>query len=594
MDRATRGALLAVLLALAAGFLFFLGNNLFFGSEDLLLPQLRTEWLVRQAVLGLIDNLVPLVVAALLITYSIIINPESVASHATVVTSPFENIRGPLIILTVLAMGYTAVLGLVADRVEAEAGRLTALSESAVTYRDEATEALRRRETDQALRFLRLYQSIAGRRAEVIRADGGQPATVSQLIAEIEARVPESPREAVEEAVMQEDTPLTADENALRAQEFLLDGNYVNAHYYARRALELRPGWQKPLEIMNLARQNLDLPGEEVVETAERELFREKRAGLEAWEQAEVDVEDGYRALNRGKVVEAFLVFRSLIQRVPDDRDVQLYYEAARRALRNQALTVAEMTTNRNLPAAENILYAGRWEGSRGLLKIGTLVPRNTAAFAYDVEFMRFDDAGEVLEHLRADAGKLIDGTLYFRLVDEEPEVARITTTAEWLVGEPPEGEPLLAVGYAVDDLMLFSAAAGGSPTRGIAGQIRMLNQGPDAGYQSRPVAADLALSFTKPFALIVLSIGAIGFGWSHRSRYLRRPFVLLLPGVILAPFVVKVVYEIYLEAHRSIVLLVLRSLEFSTTLLVLAVVELALLFGAIFYLAREVNQSAS
>ena len=592
MDRATRGALLAVLLALVVGFLFFLGHTLFFGSEGVLLPQFRNEWVIRQAVLGLIDNLVPLVVAALLITYSIIINPESVASEATVVTSPFENIRGPLIILTVLAMGYTAVLGLVADRVEAGAGRLTALSESALTYRDEATDALRRGEIEQALRFLRLYQSIAGRRAEAVVAEGGQPATVSQLIAEVEARDPEFPQEASEEPVMREDTPLTAEKNALRAQEFLLAGNYVNAHYYARRALELRPGWQKPLEIMNLARQNLDRPGEEVVETAERELFEVKRAGLEAWQEAEV--EDGYRALNRGKVVEAFFIFRGLMQRVPEDRDVQFYYVEARRALRNQALTLAEMTTNRGLPAAENILYAGRWEGARGLVKIGSLVPRNTAAFAYDVEFMRFDDTGGVLEHLRADAGKLIDGTLYFRLIDEEPEEAEILTTAEWLVGDPPPGEPLLIVDHTAQALMLFSASADGSPTRGIAGQIRMLDQGPDAGYKSRPVAADLALSFTQPFALIVLSIGAIGFGWSHRSRYLRRPFALLLPGVILAPFVVKVVYEIYLEAHRSIVLLVLRSLEFSTTLLVLAVVELALLFGAIFYLSREVNQSTS
>lgn len=592
MDRATRGALMAVLLALAAGFLFFLGHTLFFGSEGVLLRQFRNEWVIRQAVLGLIDNLVPLVVAALLITYSIIINPESIASEATVVTSPFESIRGPLIILTALAMGYTAVLGLVADRVEAGAGRLTALSESALTYREEATDALRRGETEQALRFLRLYQSIAGRGAEAVGAEGGQPATVSQLIAEVEARAPAPRDEAIEEMVMREDKPLTAEENALRAQEYLLAGNYVNAHYYARRALELRPGWQKPLEIMNLARQNLDRPGEEVVETAQRELFEVKRAGLEAWQDAEV--EDGYRALNRGKVIEAFVIFRNLIQLVPEDPDVQFYYAETRRALQNQALTLAEMTTNRGLPAAENILYAGRWDGARGLVKIGSLVPRNTAAFAYDVEFMRFDDTGGVLEHLRADAGKLIDGTLYFRLIDEEPEEARITTTAGWLVGDPPAGEPLLFLGHTAEDLMLFSGAPSGAPTRGIAGQIEMLEEGPRAGYLSRPIAADLALSFTQPFALIVLSIAAIGFGWSHRSRYLRRPFALLLPGVIAAPFVVKVAYEIYLEAHRSILLLLLRSLEFSTTLLVLAVFELALLFGAIFYLAREVNQSAS
>ncbi|MFW5844062.1 MAG: hypothetical protein ACOCW6_09055, partial [Spirochaetota bacterium] len=212
MDRATRGALLAVLLALAAGFLFFLGHTLFFGSEGVLLRQFRNEWVIRRAVLGLIDNLVPLVVAALLITYSIIINPESVASEATVTRSPFETIRGPLIILTALAMGYTAVLGLVGDRVEAGAGRLVALSESALTYRDEATEALRRRETEQALRFLRLYQSIAGRGAEAVGAEGDQPATVSQLIAEVEAREPVSRRGALEEAVMREDTPLTAEE----------------------------------------------------------------------------------------------------------------------------------------------------------------------------------------------------------------------------------------------------------------------------------------------------------------------------------------------------------------------------------------------
>jgi hypothetical protein len=592
MVRATRGALFAVLLALVGGFLFFLGNALFFGSGDLLLPQFRSEWVLRQAFLGVMENLVPLVVAALLITYSIIVNPESVASEATVAVTPFESIRGPLIILTVVAMGYTAVIGLVADRVEAGAGRLTALSESALTYRDEAARALRSGEAEQALRFLRLYQSIAGRRAPALRAQGDETVTVSQLIAEVEARGPGVSAETVEEAIMEQETPQTAEDNARRAQEFLLAGNYVNAHYYARRALELRPGWQKPLEIMTTARQNLDQPGEEVVEANQKELFEEKRQGLAAWQEA--DVEEGYRALNRGKVVDAFRIFRSLAQRFPEDPDVAFFYEEARRALQNQALTAAEMTTNRDLPSSDNILFAGRWDGNQGLLRIGALVPGATASYAYDVELMRFDEGGRVLDHFRADAGKLIDGTLYFRLIDEGSEELRVSTTAEWLVGEPPAGEPLLTLGYAVDDLMLFSAAADGAPTRGMAGQIRMLDQGPAAGYLSNPIAADLTLSLARPFGLIVLSVWAIGFGWSHRSRYLRRPFVLLLPGILLAPFIVKVVYELYIEAHRSIILLVLQFLDLSTTLLVLAVVELALLFGAIFYLAREVNQSAS
>lgn len=592
MDRATRAALVAFLLALVGGFLFFMGYHLFVAPAETILTQFRTEWTLRQATLGLLENLVPLLVAALLVTYSIIINPESLASEATVVTSAFDNIRGPLVILTLVAMGYTAALGLLTDRLESGAARLTSLSESALTYRDEATAALREGEVEQALRFLRLYQSIAGRNAEVApRAEGGV-VTVSALIAEVEARDPVPGIQPEGEILETEEEPLTAEENARRAQEYLAQGDYVNAHYFARRALQLEPNWQTALEILNRARQNLDRPGEELVEARQQELFQRKRDGLEAWEDA--DVQEGYRALNRGRVIDAFLIFRQLREEIPDDPDVQRYYEESRRALQNQALTLAEMTSARAFPGVENIVYAGYWGGDRGLVKIGSLVPGSTASFAYDIEFMRFNAAGGVVEQVRAEAGKLIDSTLYFRLIEEDPEVARIRTTARWIVGEPPEGEPLLMLDYGVDDLALFSAGAGGAPTRSLAGRIRMLTQGPEAGYSDRAVAAELALLFLRPFALIVLSIIAIGVGWSQRSRYLRRPLWLLIPAVVLAPFVVKVFYEFYMEAHRSIVLLLLQTLEFSTTLLVVGVVELAVLFGAIFYLAREVNQGAT
>ena len=592
MDRATRAALVAFLLALVGGFLFFLGYHLFVAPAETILSQFRTEWTLRRASLGLLENLVPLLVAALLVTYSIIINPESLASQATIVTSAFDNIRGPLIILTLVAMGYTAALGLLSDRLESGATRLTSLSESALTYRDEATAALRQGEVEQALRFLRLYQSIAGRNAQVAPAEDGSPVTVSALIAEVEAREPVPGIQPEGEVLEPEEEPLTAEENAQAAQEYLAQGDYVNAHYFARRALQLEPNWRAALEILTRARQNLDRPGDRVLEEEQRDNFQEKRRGLQAWQDA--DVQDGYRALNRGKVIEAFEIFHGLRQELPDDEDVRRYYEEARRALQNQALTLAEMTSARAFPGVENILYAGYWDGDRGLVKIGSLVPGDTASFAYDVEFLRFDAAGRVVEHVRAEAGKLIDTTLYFRLIEEDPELMRIRTTARWIVGDPPEDEPLIALDYGVEDLALFSAGADGAPTRSLAGRIRMLSQGPEAGYNDRSVATELALLFLRPFALIVLSIIAIGAGWSQRSRYLRRPLWLLIPAVVLAPFVVKVFYEFYMEAHRSIVLLLLQSLEFSTTLLVVGVVELAILFGAIFYLAREVNQGAT
>ncbi len=565
MHRATRATLIALIAGGFLAFLFFLGYSFVVHPRDILLESMRRPWILRNALLLLIENAVPVVVAALTITYSAIINPESSASESVVVTNVFDNVRGPLAVLTILTMAYALSLGLLVDRVEGARGRLVALSTAAANYREAGEQALDAGEDERGLRLLRLYLSIVGR----------DPAISQRIVDTAVGSGPGETPETGEEAA----SGLSDTEAMERARAAMAKEDYVNAHYYARMALEMSPNWAEARTLLSDARENLGTPGRLQTEGAEKTLFETKRRG--------------YEALSNNNPVDAYFIFRELARTHPEDPDVEHFYAESVAQLRTVALLESEMRTWRASPGYENIVFRTLSGGERAIVRIGTLVPGTGFSYAYDIEYLRFEpNTGDVSEHMRATAGKLLGTTLYLRLVDDGSPADHATTTGDWLVGEPTDDEPLLELGYGVDQLALFRASPSGAPLRTVPQQLRMQEIGPPAGYEWQPIATRLALEFTKPFALVVLSVSGIAFAWSHRSRSFRRPVVLLLPAILLIPLVAHVIYQFYLEAHRSMVLLLLRSLEFSTSLVVLAVVELALLFGAIFYLAKELNQN--
>ncbi len=569
VNRISRRVILATLIAYSVGYLVFVIYAIFVFPAREVMVAFQWHWILNTAAATLIENVVPLQIAALVLFFSLIAGRRAREAGEFSSLSVFRSVLPVVVVQTaILAVLVAAVLPLLHDNADSAVRQ----SATARVLLDRATAAESRGDYRDAVSSYRRYLRINPGDEEVEQAlADAQTRTAARPAADEVTAAPPMRRSELRD--------LTGRELLERSQDAYEQEDFFTAHFYAQLALE--SGQVPTPQAERLASQAWErirrMDGDRQ-ELRERELFRRKRAA--------------YEDLLAGRAVDAYYAFDALIEEFETDRDLERYRREAEELARESALFIDELEASAAFPGYRDMVFRNqitREPDADGavheLIYIENLIPSDRGVFATGVEVLRYRAGTTVAFHIAAEYAKLRGNYIIMRALDrEDPERA---VEPKLLAGEfPGEFAQVLPLGPDTDTLVEFARLRADLGSGSLAGLLQLLRSEVRLGYDHGELRFELMMRLLIPFSFIVLSIAAFGIGIRLRGRYLRIPPILTAIGIVLVPLAAVVAYGIYRYVWQTIAAILALRFSLSTGLAAFAGIQAVLVFAVLIWVA--------
>lgn len=568
-----RRVLLISVLCYLVGMAFSAVMAIFSYSIQDVLPAFQYEWIVATAWSSFFGYLPVLQGWALLISFSIL--PETASRVNNAIAAGVQAVTPAIILVVVLTLGYILLIAIADPRVSRSVSDLeytSALARGMLERGQEAMEFATEPQAEPEQRRMRYEEAIDA--FESYLAIVEEDSDIGALLEDARNRLaylPTSSAPSAEEPDAQpDDQGRSADGYIDRAIAALDSGDYASAHYFASLAERLQPdGEAAAIAASALSRmEEAATPGE----SERRSLFDRK---LEA-----------KQLLSNGQVVPAYYRFAELREEYPRDVDVSRYYELAVEAVERRAVFADEVGEALEYPGRHQVIFANRQdEEYHELVFFATLVDAPTGLYARDIEVVRFTPEGSIIYHLSAPYGKVIEGDLVMRVLDETDPDAR-EEPGYWAGGQPEEVDHIVSLTPSHTELLILAEGSDDSRSIGV-GRLSSVPQTFEShGLFETPVYHEMLRRLALPFLFAITSFVAIGFAWRNRSRYLTRPPLTAFLLVPFMPFALHPIYELFLYSHTLLTAWMVIAVGFVIALVILLAIEVVFLVVSLAYLA--------
>jgi len=556
---------LIVLFDLGAFFFFFIQGLVDFQSKEVL-QAYYWRWIWNRAALDFIQAMIPVQCTAILVGYSVVPaagRRRSIPATGNGLAPFYRLVSSSLVAFLLLTLVFAALTEGV--RPLLNAGRDTILYQTQLArgFYANYEAAYGRGELADAKYYLDSYRKLAP-------SDPSARDKSDQLIIQIEQQRPRSaPVATAQERPVGN---VSVDQLIGLAHEYLRRQDFASARYYATLASAVAPA------------------NREAALVASRAL-----AGLSRITPNQADLEKGYyfaikskgrEALEGGDPKTAYYIFKSLAASHPDDPDVVTYLKRSTEQLAQFSFFRDEVDRTVPFPGVRDVVFINRRDGdSREILYIKKMVALPEGTYFEGIEAMRFAPGGSVIYHLVAPYGKLMGSKINMDCIGRDKAVSYLPTLLSGsLAGSSPYEIPLetpaanLAL-FGTEGTDLTHVAL---PELWHAGGL--LQQ---FGYLKAPVQIEILRRILSPFGMLILSIAAIGFGWSLRAP-IGRPRKAAYLFVPFLPFVVYLITEIYFFASKLFFGFALIAFGQGVALIALLALQFVLLFLALAYVAGQ------
>jgi hypothetical protein len=370
------------------------------------------------------------------------------------------------------------------------------------------------------------------------------------------------------------------DELLKKAGDYMQGEDYFSAHYYASLALILEPTNQEAENIRIKAREQLTgyLPSKSDKDATE--LFETKLEGLEA--------------LEGGKVIEAYYIFKSLSTSYPRDVDVVEFLAESKRRMGQISFFEDEARSALALPGISGITFINRENASGAgrtstqLIYLNRTVNTPTGLYFHGIEILDFGADGKPLLHLAAPYGKLVENHINMHCLHRSDREK--TFFPDYEVGGPGEKGHMVVLNQQIQHLPYYDPDRNSIYRMGISELWRIRDSYSRAGYDRQEIEMEFLMRILNPFLYLIVSLLAVSVGWAYRARYLGRPPILtyvLIPGV---PFLVSQVIELLVHGHRILLGFIFVTLSFTVALVLLIALQAVFLIISLLVLAGQIT----
>jgi tetratricopeptide (TPR) repeat protein len=534
--------------------------------------RLKVQWVLGNTLVFFARGLIPVHLSAMLFGFSLFFSPEGNGKKTGARLLFFPKIRFVSITLLILVFLYAVLLeaGLpLGLRLREESAGKIHLADDLRTKAKDAAERGQFREARRYLQYaLSIFPDDIEIRQELDSAD--QAAIFSGR------KAPPQPQEDKNDALF---LNMTFEDFLEKARNAFDREDYISAEYYGNLALRMNLNHPAPKRIIAESRENLSRsrPNRETRETME--FFRRKQAG--------VDI------LTEGDAVAAYRYFQALLEEKPEDPDIRHYLGLAYGELQKASFLLSEIPLTALSAAggfaAGDIVFINRTdETHREFLHIRR-IKKAGSYYAVDIEGIAITENGTILYHFAAPYGKFVDGILIMRcLADNQDEDFK----PEYFAGESPDISPFqLPVAADPEKLLLMSAGGADLDRIPLWSLLQTARAAPFLGLSSYPLYMVFFSRIFLPFSFFVLSFFAAAYGLRYKSRYAAAPplpYFLFLP---LLPFILILIFHVYLYGISALQGFLLSFFGFSLSLTIFLLIQGLLLFMALLSFVKQVRE---
>ncbi|MFP4329701.1 MAG: hypothetical protein ACOC28_02605 [Alkalispirochaetaceae bacterium] len=431
------------------------------------------------------------------------------------------------------------------------------------------------RQYSRALAALEGYVALVGESDEITRRMDNLESRISEEELARTPRVEDEGRRFLRSELRE----LSPAELVVQARSFMEEEDYYSAHYYADLAWRMSDGLRPDARrLASEAWEEISTLALSRMEEEQSDYFQRKR--------------DAYRAFQGGQsspesLIDAYYLFLDLQRERPEDPDLENYLSLSRQQLREVSFFLEDAEAVRANPGAREILgvndrSATEWE----VFRVGKLVRDGEDHYFYDLEVVRFDEAGTVLFHFQAPYAKMIGSVLNMQAISRDS--AEVRELPRVITGElPGELGYMYEISYTTTELATAGSGVDRREEANIVELFALRNLAADLALPQEPLEAELVGRVAEPVVFISLSLLFLGIGYGMRSRYVGRvpaPAMLFLP---LLPVISHIVFVLLGYVVSVLSASLLLFLSWTATVLVLGSLLFLFLCIALFSVVR-------
>ena len=384
--------------------------------------------------------------------------------------------------------------------------------------------------------------------------------------------------------------PLTAPEAWGMSQTAYVEGRLFDAHWLATLSQRLAPvGSYESTRAARFAADTWNLiQNQQPTDAAQRarDLYQLKR--------------DGYNAMILGNYERAYFLLREHARLAPRNTDVENFIELSERGLAGVAFFLDE--TRARMAAGDrfsDVIFSLPTErGGRAVLRLEGLSATADAAFAENLEYMRFDAMSRLELHVRSPFAKLrpfpMEGPearpqvlVLMRALDRHDGDARWEPIVERIAVDDvrnPGAQLTLDVSYG-DFLMLARMGRDVSAMHLVelfdASALSL-----EAGHVPQVFQAEILNRLGSGLFLLPAAIAAIAAAWFFRAR--RFPRVFFLPLLVVLPLVFNAMSHLVRAGFNVIGISLTLTVGFPLALVLFSAILAMSFLGSMFLLAAQ------
>jgi hypothetical protein len=379
--------------------------------------------------------------------------------------------------------------------------------------------------------------------------------------------------------------PLSAQEALEFADRALGGERYYDANWFADTASKLSaPGSverARAARISSLSWNAIEKIEPNRVETRRHSLYKRKR--------------EGYEALVSGDAINAYYIFKVLQEEIPEDPDVQTYFDLSRQGLEAIAFFYDEFDLIAENAQSDAIFSLPDDDsGGRLVLRMASFASFENCAFGRELELIAVDAGRQPAFAVNAELVKIVpivangrNGTaILMRPVDRnDPDTEG---RPQWTIysGGGEAGKTLLFINLPYEDFVL--AANAKRSTQGFfsselwsaAAKLKPLGFIPQIFY------AQMIRRFYLPAFFLPLSIFALIIAWKYRPK--AKPRHTLIPMLFVLPLVFESLILLLMHIFNLLSIWTVVTVGWFAACLICAAATVALLFLSLFLLAAQ------
>lgn len=572
MDNVGKRVLVVILAVYALAFLGFAGYSYYqFGHQDIL-PVFQLNWIASNSVILFLRTLIPIHCFAVLLSYSLFVNPMELRASTGTTASFLALLRTPVILFLILTLLYTVAVGVFLPRTVDARERARYQSQTAREFKALGSAALDQKRYEDAVTHLNRYLEI---NPEDTQAAGMLEAARNHVRTDSGRQEVAEQKQFTPAAEMQD---LDLDQLLGKSRTAFENEDFFSAHYYATLALDLDRNSRQARELAARALERISSQDLSNLEAQKKTIYEQKRRG--------------YLALFRDdKPLDAYYIFEKLHEQYPRDPDVMQYYPQVLDAVRQVSFFIGDATQAESLPGEHNVIFINHRRGAdREFIYFNKLVRSPDGTFGFGVEAISFTTGSDITYHLTAPYAKLIDDQINMQAIDRTDSGKRVMPT--YLTGSrPADIRHLLSLDVDPVDLPVVSKGAGDLKQAGIAELWRMTQIFPDHGLKAEPIYLEMGMRLLLPFSFVILSFFSLAIGWRWRSRYINRPPLLSLLLIPLFPVVLYFLFLLYMHIYRIIFSFLLLYSGFTVAVITFVALQAILLVLSLISLAGQMSE---